>query len=196
MKFTYNLSGIGWAKGKLIIKDQGLDFTVSYLSDPLADLLNSIVKITPLYANGDFSTRIIDNEATFLWEGEPWGYRWAMKFNSFDDLHIKIFSVEDVFEELSKETLSFDVHCNYYEFVNAVIVELLQLLNKYGFTGYYDIWDKRDFPVASLLKLVYFLKKGAAYWGILDSLINATKSGDFPEESGLDFEIGLLKSYT
>lgn len=158
MTFTYNLTGTGWASGQLEIDKQQLAFEVSYLCNPIADLLEGLVEITPGYAAQYFDEDRASNEFTFTWQGEPWGYKWVLKFHSFDNLQIQIISIVDTFKE-DEGQICINVTCNYFDFVNTIINELTLLIKKHGLVGYHETWaGKEDFPITNFLKLKHFVK--------------------------------------
>jgi hypothetical protein len=149
MNFKYKLKGTGWAEGRLEIGSKLLEFEVSYLCDPLADLLEALITINP-----DIPAIGYAKEVTFVWQSEPWGYKWVLSFVSFDVLQIKVFNIDDVFENEEKGTLCFDVTTDYYEFVKLVTDELTLLVKHYGFVQYYQQWaGNTNFPLAEFLML-------------------------------------------
>lgn len=159
MIFKYNLNGVGWAEGCLQIDEQLLEFVVSYLGNPLEDLLQGLVEITPGYAVTYVNDDRLESKISFLWDGEPWGFKWHLKFYSFEDLHIQIEYLEDIFENRENRKICFDAKCNYFDFVGSVINELTVLLKKHGLVGYYETWAAHsDFPVTAYLKLKQIIK--------------------------------------
>ena len=191
MTFTYKLNGTGWAKGRLQIDEQILEFEVSYLGDPLAELLEGIVEITPGYAST--LDGIPDTDTNFIWKGEPWGYKWNLKFISFDNLQIKVFHIDDIFDESNQEQICFESNCNYYDFVGAIIDELTILLNTHGLVGYYQTWAGRlNFPVAEFLKLKYFIKSKNVLDTIIIEPINPEFTDNWTQATTLEHELNLL----
>lgn len=164
MNFTYELEGTGWAVGKLEIENQKLDFTVSYLSHPLADLLEALVDMIPTNSKTGESY-------WFIWKGEPWGYDWKITNVSSNEIRIEIRDIDDVFEKYKEGTgnVIFDVTCSLLDFAKVVTNEAIKLLNKHGFAGYSRTFGGSggdvDFPITSLVTLKYYSdkKQGVEY---------------------------------
>jgi hypothetical protein len=193
MNFNYKLNGVGWADGFLQINEQLFEFEVSYLSNPLEVLLQGLVEITPGYAMTNQSDDSIKSEISFLWEGEPWGYKWHLKFYSFDNLQIQIEYLEDIFEKTENGKICFEANCNYFDFVGSVIKELSLLLKKHGFVGYYETWsDHTDFPIAAFLKLKQFIKTNNAIETEIIEPDNPEHTTNFTRKTNLADEFLLL----
>ncbi len=193
MVFTYKLNGTGWAEGQLKINKQILEFEVSYLCDPLSDLLESLVAITPGYAKRDMDSTNDDNEKTFIWVGEPWAYKWFIKFNSFDSLQIQISYIEDYIGEVGNEEICFDTTCKYFDFANAVIDELSLLLKKHGFVGYYETWASNiNFPLTDFIKLKHYIKTKAAMETEPIKPKNSVCAGNWTQATSLEYELKFL----
>jgi hypothetical protein len=193
MTFTYKLTGKGWAAGKLEIDKQLLEFEVSYLCDPLADLLEGLVEITPGYATTNFNEDVSDNEMTFIWQGEPWGYKWLLKFNSFDSLVIQVITISDIYDEADEGQICINSTCNYFDFVSTVIEELTLLLKKHGLVGYHETWaGKADFPISNFLKLKHFIKTKKALEIMSVETLNPEDKYNRTEVTIINDELKLL----
>jgi hypothetical protein len=193
MIFNYKLNGVGWADGCLQINEQSLEFEVSYLGNPLEDLLRGLVKITPGYAATYVNDDRLENEISFVWDGEPWGYKWHLKFYSFENLHIQIEYLEDIFENRENGKICFDARCNYFDFVGSVIKELTVLLKKHGLVGYYETWaGHSDFPVVAFLKLKQLIKTKKAIETKIIEPDNPEHTNNFTRSTNLADELPLL----
>ena len=193
INFEYNLEGIGWATGRLQIDDQILDFEVSYLCEPLTDLLGALVCITPGYAIVNIESNKSRNKAKFVWQGEPWGYDWRIQFNSFEELFIQIAAVENYFEYDGKGKVCFEATCNYYDFVSALVDELTVLIGRHGFVGYYLSWaGQTNFPIAEFLMLKHFSKTKVLLETNIIYPVNKQDKINCTQAVDLEYEIMLL----
>ena len=155
MKFEYNLTDVGCASGKIVINRQKLDFDVSYVCDPLSDLLKALTNLTPGYTSSDFE----GDTAEFDWKGEEASYEWRLRFISFEKLEIEIKAVDDWLATSKKAKVAIKARVNYFDFIQVVTDELGKLLKKHGLIGYYASWAyHKEFPLTNYLKLKYFLE--------------------------------------
>lgn len=150
MKFNYDLSGIGWAEVEIEINNQKTYCNPSYICEPLTDLLNGLISITPGCAEEDE----LRSEVSFEWKGEPGGEIWYLKRVNNSELLVKITSYSDL-NDKAKSSIHTDIEttCNLDEFIQEVVIASENLLKKHGFVGYRKTWCRQDFPVGGYLIL-------------------------------------------
>ena len=116
MKFNYQLSGIGWAEVEIEINNQNTYCNPSYISEPLIDLINGLVSITP----GCIADDELKDEVTFEWNEEPGGDIWYLKRVNNKDLMVKIISYSNLFnKDQSTVRVDLDTICDLEEFIRS-----------------------------------------------------------------------------
>ena len=90
MIFKYELTGRGWAIGKIEVNSNEINFTTSFLSDPLLDLLHSLISLIPECA--PFPVK----RSGFEWYDEPGGTSWKLERINTEQLSIEISTYEDI----------------------------------------------------------------------------------------------------
>lgn len=153
MKFIYDLSGLGWASGIIDLNGIEVEFDVSYSSDPIGSLLESLAEIHPLenITQGDSSE--------LYWYGEPWGYRWQLKMLDDGPLNVVLHYFNDVNNKKDKGRTVIDAKCDFNDFTRLVLTTVGGVLNKYGFIGYFESW-RYEFPIRSYLMLLQYHLEG------------------------------------
>ncbi len=155
MKFKYRLTGTGWAECFLEINSQTCTFDVSYLTDALKYLLETLLEINPLYMDKDY----VKDGSSFKWEGEPQELHWNFDVLPKGKILIRVTEDDGYGEEI---TSKINAECDYDEFLSEIIREMKALLKKYGVVGYKDNWGY-DFPLTALIQLNYYLKNKTLY---------------------------------
>jgi len=183
VKFKYRLKEQGWAGGQFAIGNKRLDFKVNYFSDPLGDLLNALVTITPGYAETDFTTEKPTSFVEFDWKGEPEGYEWSMLLHDQQKLEIKVRESSDWMGEGTTKSSVKGV-CKLGDFMQQVTNAATKVLKAHGLVGYSHNWGNgSDFPIVNLIRLKYFLKHGEA----------VPKSEDGLDRTSIEEELAFLR---
>lgn|GEM_PF-3672765 len=174
--FQFHLKGYGWAESRLSISGQNAGFEVSYLCDPIYDLLQGLLSITPEYAAQNFDTKKSESECSFLWRGEPKSYLWNFEVLEKEKLKIRITSSDEycggqyTMDQMKTpppdEKIEMDVTCEFHSFLKTVIWEFDRLIKDYGLVRIDDSWDhssEGSFPIAAFLKLKHKVLYGSRY---------------------------------
>ena len=178
MKFEYILVSSGWADVKLKINDCECIFSPSYVSEPLGDLVDSLLEMIPGFIPED---ELMTN-VTFHWDEEPTIVRWNFIRQGSELLKIKVTSYED---DLPNGKVELNELCNFNAFVNEVVKALEKMLSKHGIVGYKETWSGSDFPISGYLKLKHYIDGNKKY-----SI--KTLNGDEGKTSDLSIEISTL----
>ena len=136
IKFTCDLTGVGWTKAIISSEGQEAEITASYLSDALGELVSAIVKLL----NGSL-------EKFVVWEEEPGEYRWI--FTQDKQLKIEIYWNPMNGE---KEKTIFSTITTVKEFAQQVEKQFEKFLNEYGEDGYENEWGFK-FPSSEYRQL-------------------------------------------
>lgn len=155
MKFKYKLVGNGWAECFFEINSQTFTFAVSYVTDALTYLLETLIEINPIYMDSAY----VKDGISFKWNGEPVELQWSFQVLSNGKILIKVIEDDGFGEEIISKI---NAECSYDDFLSEIIREMKVLLNKYGIVGYKDNWGY-DFPITALIQLNYYLKNKALY---------------------------------
>lgn len=133
----------GWIMGEFRNGSQTHFFDYSYITNFLEDFMKAL-----LYVHGDWAQDEYVNQFKTAWE--PSTEKWNITLNNGKlVINIKKYADEDMREYREEKTLEF----NYYEFLEAFIIEMKGVLDKYGLLGYRDSWGE-EFPISLYLKLV------------------------------------------
>jgi hypothetical protein len=160
MKFNYELSGIGWADVEIEINNQKNYSTPSYISEPLIDLINALISITP----GCIEEDELKNKVAFEWEEEPGGQTWDLERINTHELKVQITSYSDIHDK-DKSNIQTDIEtiCNLDEFIQVVVEASRNILKKHGFVGYRKTWCGHDFPISGYLILKSYTETKQKY---------------------------------
>lgn len=166
--FAFNIIKVeyGWIEGKIGNDNQEYYFNYSYLTDFLSDLLCSIIATEGIDTGwGKYSS--------FITEWEPARDRWIIELNDGEySIYINTVAVDDVEGQLRLDGIrglvpvdkpsikpnSFLIKCKREEFLCAIVNECFEILNKYGFCGYWLAF-KEEFPLSKLLLINELLKE-------------------------------------
>jgi len=160
MKFNYELSGIGWAEVEIEINNQKTYCNPSYICEPLIDLINGLISITPGCAEEDE----LKSEVSFEWKGEPGGEIWDLKRVNKTELLVTITSYSDLINrDKSSNVIDIETTCNLEEFIREVVINSENLLKKHGFVGYRKTWGRGDFPIGGYLILKNYTESKKIY---------------------------------
>lgn len=144
VKFEIELSGIGWLNFNIEVNGQELNFPASYVTEPLHDLLNSLVYILP----GCVRKSLLQEKTSFTWDSEGDEVFWELELLSDSILKIQVSKIE--------EPGPIDTVCNLYEFLDVVTNAAGKLLKRHGIMGFITSWDGLPFPITNFMKLRYY----------------------------------------
>ena len=146
---TLRLHGAGWVKALFTIAGGEHNFTVSYLSEPLADFLSTILDLDAYY-DGRYQT---DGNPQFhlRWQGEPWSYGWL-----FEPQRGEVLRVTLVFRSGHHDEPD-EIRCvallSFRELARQVYEQARRIFREHGFLGYRNEWGALDFPIGDFLRL-------------------------------------------
>ncbi len=146
---TFRLDGTGWVKALFAVAGSKHDFTVSYLSEPLADFLSTILDLDAYY-DGRYAT---DGPPQFhlRWQGEPWSYGWLFEPQPGEALRVTLAFRAGHLDEPD------EVRCvallSFRELARQVYEQARAIFREHGFFGYRNEWVSSDFPVGDFLRL-------------------------------------------
>jgi len=156
LSLTLSLDSAGWFEARITLADTDYDFRVSYLSEPLHDLLETIINIDSYY-DGRCKTSG-DPRFHLVWQGEPWRYSWLFEPQADYILRVTLTYCSDGFDEQpAPEELKFVALLSFRELARQTYEQSRDILRKFGFLGYRDEWISSDFPISDLLRLHYIL---------------------------------------
>jgi hypothetical protein len=147
MKFNYELSGCGWARGFISNENHDYCFGASSICDSLECLLKTLLE---LYFEAVPDGSINSRRIVELYE-EPGGSLWSFELIENKKIKIIIIAYEDL-DNKENGKIVFKEVCELGYFLVLIMDSLETLLNKHGLIGYKDSWDY-EFPIAHFLKL-------------------------------------------
>ena len=145
MKFDYILKGAGWAEFIIEKDEQRYQSYPSYLTEPLEDLLDGLIKL--LFPDNN------PKHHSFIIEMEPEIDIWTLGLNN-NSLRITIDRLDDFYSEEPKTI--FDIKCNFEDFIEVVVDSLKELIKYHGIVGYKSTWNGHDFPLSNFITLKYY----------------------------------------
>ncbi|WP_129688995.1 hypothetical protein [Gottfriedia acidiceleris] len=151
MNFTYELSGRGWAVGKIEVNSNVINFTTSYLSNPLLDMLNALLSLIPECVPYPLK------QTSFEWYDEPGGSTWKLERIKSSQLSIEIVYYAD--DRKSKIVQQMKEVCNIVDFCRTVVNALEKLLKKHGTDAYKELWVNDEFPINKFHMLKEYVNK-------------------------------------
>jgi|GEM_PF-5733247 len=154
----------GWLKAQLTINDQSYDFTVSYLSEPLQSLLETLIELDAYYDGRYAFASDTKPQFHLIWQGEPWRYNWLLE--PLEDQCIKIsitFCEDHVVDKKTADQLMLETIVSLREFTERIYEEAERILKGYGFLGYKQVWIQSEYPIGELFRLYYILHKQAPH---------------------------------
>ncbi|TLD42075.1 MAG: hypothetical protein JETT_1643 [Candidatus Jettenia ecosi] len=173
--FTINSIEAGWLKARIMVEDTSLDFTVSYLSEPLSSFLEVLLELDAHYDRRYYLADGLKPEFHLVWQGEPWQYTWLFEPQQDRKVAITIFYCEDhLGSKNTEEHIKIKTVVTLDNLMREVSKEAESILKTYGFLGYKTEWIQSDFPIGDLLRL--------------HSVLN----GDEPQEKSLSKEVGYF----
>lgn len=189
MNFTYDLESVGWAKVTLEMNGKEMFFNPSYLTEPLVDLLSSLMTLLPEFTPVDEVVK----SSTFEWDQEPAIVEWKLEKLNAKQIRIIINQYKDGIKELNgnelREQLLSEV-CDIREFISHIVSSLDMVISKYGLIGYRENWYRGDFPIGRYLKLKHYCLHESP---ISIDVINEKEWNEYRKTS-LDYELEMLKS--
>lgn len=141
VELRYELTGTGWSRARLSVRESSVDLKASYLSDALGALLRAVIAI-----------RDGAPEARFAWYVEPGEYRWQLQRLDDVDLRIRIHAVPELLGRRPDEEgqVVFDATCASVDFSSAVVDAARRLLDQHGMENYHALWVEHEFPASEL----------------------------------------------
>lgn len=153
LDFNYWLTGPGWAEVYFTSDKQNLKFEISYLSDPLADLLEALCR---------FLNNQSDVERISFWD-EPGEYSLIISKAGKEGININIYSNKDK-EGVSEDEGLNDVGELLYSdidtlkaFAFTICRGIDSLLARHTMEDYKEKWISYDFPLDIYNKLKQLL---------------------------------------
>ena len=140
--FDYDLIGTGWAEATISNSEKTLTFQISYLSDPLTDLLDGLLN---LYSKNSQQEKIVFAE-------EPGEHSLVLALQDIDKLKIEIYwsdewePISKAYGTISNKELVYIDTDTLPNFAHLVLDCLQRLLNKYGSGDYKEKWHLYGFP--------------------------------------------------
>ena len=154
-RLTLRLEEAGWFGARIVVAGTDYDFTVSYLSEPLRDLLSTILDLHAYY-DGRYDT--YEPKFYLVWQGEPWRYKWLFEALPDEVLRVTLtFCDGDTPERGAADEVRFVAHFSFRELARQAYQQASAILRDYGFLGYRDEWLASDFPISDFLRLHYVL---------------------------------------
>jgi hypothetical protein len=149
VRFTYRLTGHGWAEADIQIAGESARLTASYIGDALGDLVRGTLALARGEANVDVS-----------WALEPGEFRWLLARRDDTSLDIQILRLRLRPEEARHGRTLDPVHevlaatCDRHEFCEAIARGAQEVLEEHGLDGYRDRWNQLEFPTETLAQLL------------------------------------------
>lgn len=140
LKFSYRLTGHGWATACVSNGSETLILSLSYISPALDDLVEATIALLLGAERSDF-----------WWHSEPGRYQVLLVRHgevvrlSVEEGNVEIFAAEDLLLGLAVQVRS----------------QLRQLHRKHGLEGYQASW-RRPFPLEGQKRLESLIKAGKA----------------------------------
>jgi hypothetical protein len=153
--FDYELIGTGWAKVTVGNNEKVAEFEVSYLSDPLSDLIESLIKLLNKKSTAE----------EIIFPEEPGEHSLILALGAENKLQIDIFW-NDEWEQIStlyntnsnKERIYSDSD-TLINFSKAVQSCIQRLFNKHELKEYKNKWHLYNFPEGSFSELSSILQQ-------------------------------------
>ena len=146
----------GWLDARLIYEGSHYDLSVnSVFSEPLKDLFRCLCDAHELEATPDMEKDYRHLE--FEWGGEGWLYYWSVTPKPGGELDISIdFRGKREVGGVEYPVWKIETTTTWRELAEQVFTQASELLWMYGFTGYYNRWQK-DFPTGPMMQLGHLL---------------------------------------
>jgi hypothetical protein len=140
VRYSYALTGTGWAKAHLANDEMETTIPASYLSDSLGDLLEAV---------GVLLEGAV--EARCSWDVEPGEYRWLFD-RSGPDVRVRVLAFPELWGKAPDDagTLVFETREPLRALASAVLEGALAVLDQYGEEKYKARWVEHPFPTAHL----------------------------------------------
>lgn len=134
----------GWTQASITAEGDPLNVSVSYLSDALSDLAESVLTL--------FRSPRRD-QVTCCWQDEPEEHRWILH-RVGEEVRVEIVRFDHSFSRLPDEQgqCVFETHCTLMRLATQVTGQLHQMLNEYGADGYHARW-RHPFPMSTFRQL-------------------------------------------
>jgi hypothetical protein len=144
----YDLVGTGWSACRVVLGDEQIEVTASYLSDALGNLSAGAV----LLLEGA-------DEVRFSFDEEPGEYRWIIR-QANDEAHLRILGFDRLWGNQPDEEgqLLLDTRLTPRDFARAVRDALVAVRDRFGPAGYRERWVDHDFPEVELNRLDELLR--------------------------------------
>jgi hypothetical protein len=147
--FNYWLTGVGWAEAFFSNKVLNLRFEFSYLSDPLSELIEALI-------------RLICDESekeTIPFLDEPGQHILTIKKHGNEFINIKVFwtnvwnNFEQETETVGEQTIVYSDSDTIKNFTSVVCNGIDGLLQRHTPSEYFNEWHLYPFPLEAFEKL-------------------------------------------
>ena len=137
MTFSYVLDGAGWASVTIAQDGRYRKIQVSYLSDPLYDIVQAAISLL----EGAESVR-------FSFDDEPGEHRCIITRTGNADANIRVLWFTDLWSKLPDDQGEevFNCACSVAGFCKEMETCLQHLFDAHGIDGYKKLWVGADFP--------------------------------------------------
>lgn len=177
--FTILRISSGWIMGEMKNASQKHFFDYSYLTNFIEDIMKAL-----LYVHGDWAQDEPVNHFKAVWE--PAMDMWEMTLTE-NTLSIDIKHYNDMEGKEYREQSNYEF--NYYEFLEAFIMTMKDMLNKYGLLGYRESWGY-EFPISLLVKLLDISRKSGRIK--LGEITKEDNLGLEASKTDIDVEVALV----
>ncbi|BCS89256.1 hypothetical protein [Pseudodesulfovibrio sediminis] len=146
----------GWLEARLIDDDSHYDLSIhSNFSEPIKDLFRCLCDVHGLEAPTDMDTDY--RHCEFEWGGEGWLYYWNItpRPNGVLDITVEFKGKREVHGD-EYPVWKIETSTTWQDLAQQVFTQASEMLWMYGFTGYYERWDK-DFPAGPMMRLGHLL---------------------------------------
>lgn len=140
VRFTFSLTGAGWATATLAAGSETVELPASYISNALGDLLRALVVLT----SGS-------TEAHCSWEEEPGEYRWLFSV-VVERATLRVLWFDEMWDRLpdGRGRLVFRTEQPLVEMLRAITDGAANVLQGHGEAGYFMQWAEHSYPTAEL----------------------------------------------
>ena len=146
----------GWLDARLVDSGSHYDLSVnSNFSEPIKDLFRCLCDAHGLDAPPDMERDYRHLE--FEWGGEGWLYYWTVIPRPGGELDLIVaFKGKREVGGVEYPVWKIETTTTWQELAEQVFTQASEMLWQYGFTGYYERWQK-DFPTGPMMRLGHLL---------------------------------------
>ncbi len=147
--FNYNLTGTGWAEAFFLSETQNINFRISYLTDPLTDLVEGLYKLNINQSD----------EEKVIFADEPGNHSLVITRQDKAKIMVEIYWSDD-WEQISVAHISRSEKALVYKdtetlknFTTIICRGIDDLLERLTLKEYKENWHLFEFPTDSYKKL-------------------------------------------